>query len=98
LGRAQVFWREEMVLNTYFFLFKCLLLPKIRAANQTALFPPKIAFSKAIPPPYFISQYAGTNQQKSLVFKAYLMKLVFDNLKDNFSFIVIHSFSIHHSR
>jgi hypothetical protein len=73
-------------------------MPKLGAANNTALFPLKTAFSKATPPPYFSLQYAGTSQQKSLVFKSYLLKLIFDNLGDNFCFIVIHSFSLHHSR
>jgi hypothetical protein len=98
MGRAQVVGHDEMVLNTYLLLLKCLLLPKLRAANHTTLSPPKPAFCKTLSLPYCSLQYASKNQQISLAFKAYLQKLIFDNPSYKFCFIVIHSISSHHSR
>lgn len=96
-GACASFWHDEMVLNTYLFLLKCLLLPKLKATNHTTLSPPKTAFCTTITFPYFSLQYASENQQISLAFKAYLKKLIFDNLSDKFCFMVIHSISSHHS-
>jgi hypothetical protein len=92
------FWHDEMVLNTNLFLLKCLLLPKLRATNHTTLSPPKAVFSKAISLPHFSLHCASTFQQMFLAFKAYLQKLISDNLGDSFCFIVIHSFRSHNPR
>jgi hypothetical protein len=87
-----------MVLKTHLFLLKCLLLPKFKAKNHTTLSPPKAAFSKSNCLPHFSLQCSSTFQQMFLAFKAYLQKLISDNLGDSFCFIVIHSFRSYNPR
>jgi hypothetical protein len=97
MGRAQVFEHDEMVLNTYLLFLKCLLLLKLKAANHSTLSPPKAAFNNPISLPYCSSQTVNTTQPIYSAFNAYLQKLIFDNFIDKCYFIVIHSFSKHHS-
>jgi hypothetical protein len=87
-----------MVLKTHLFLLKCMLLPKFEAKNHTTLSPPKATFSKSNCLPRFSLQCTSTFQQMFLAFKAYLQKLISDNLGDSFYLIAIYSFRSYNAR